>query len=561
MSHTNDVNAEANIISVSGIIMATTIKEMEQQEQQSEQPELPDASVLEDRTPEWLKAPASLAGFALFFSLMLVFFGGMHRLSHTDIWGHLAYGRHIAQTGALPATEPLMPLSKGMPMVDIPWLSQYIGYQTITRVGIPAIQFLYALSLMVCCGLLVRRCYVRGINPWWTFLGLVALLSVSWMQILIVRPQVSGMVCFMVLLFIATRRKPSKADWFLMPAVFALWANLHGSFPVGWAFLLAWTVGRFADVLCRSKSLRLAVRDREFHRRILLAELGAAGALLTPHGFKLFVEVLQFGAHPNLANLVEWQPLQLWMIQLRMAVIAAIVLAVLYRLTPRRISVVEVLLFAGFGVSMFWTSRMILWWAPVTAWLIALHGNAVWKKFRKATNKPNEEMASGAEDTVAMAPKRGLWMVVAVGVLWIGFAVTPMGHLVLHGEETPEEKMVSRQTPIEATKYLLENPPKGQVFNTMEYGDYLLWAGPKDLEIFVASHAHLVPKEVWRDYMRITRYGKNWEVGLDRYSINTVFVNNIQQARMIETLLDNEEWSLAYQDKQTTILTRNDPIE
>src|SRR5690606_33196459 len=39
-----------------------------------------------------------------------------HPVYHADVWGHLAYGRWIAEHARLPQTEPLLPLSAGVPM-------------------------------------------------------------------------------------------------------------------------------------------------------------------------------------------------------------------------------------------------------------------------------------------------------------------------------------------------------------------------------------------------------------------------------------------------------------
>ena len=53
---------------------------------------------------------------------LIVALGGLfvflsHRpLWHTDLWGHLAYGRWMWEHGALPATEPFMPLAREVPI-------------------------------------------------------------------------------------------------------------------------------------------------------------------------------------------------------------------------------------------------------------------------------------------------------------------------------------------------------------------------------------------------------------------------------------------------------------
>ena len=46
-------------------------------------------------------------------------------LWHTDVWGHLSYGRWIVETRSLPETEPLLPLCEGVRFIDTAWLSDH----------------------------------------------------------------------------------------------------------------------------------------------------------------------------------------------------------------------------------------------------------------------------------------------------------------------------------------------------------------------------------------------------------------------------------------------------
>src|SRR5579872_3865066 len=78
---------------------------------------------LEDHVPRALRFPRVLAGFVALVGAVFWIYS-YQRLHHTDLWGHLAYGRLLCATRALPATEPLMPLSQGMPFVDTAWLAQ-----------------------------------------------------------------------------------------------------------------------------------------------------------------------------------------------------------------------------------------------------------------------------------------------------------------------------------------------------------------------------------------------------------------------------------------------------
>jgi hypothetical protein len=121
-------------------------------------------------------------------------------------------------------------------------------------------------------------------------------------------------------------------------------------------------------------------------------------------------------------------------------------------------------------------------------------------------------------------------------------------------------RSVSVLTPVDAVADLTQHPPQGQVFNTYEWGDYLLWAGPPDLEIFVASHAHLVPRDVWIDYMRISTASPGWEAALNRYGVNTVIVDRAGRARLIRLLRESRNWRVDYEDRIAVVFVRSESI-
>ena len=139
----------------------------------------PDLSKLEDHTPLYLRTPRVLAGLVLTVGLVYSFFG-LRPVWHTDVWGHLSYGRLIWEAGSLPVTEPLMPLAAGMSFVDTAWLSQIIGYLTISHLGIAGLQGLCAISVTVCVALLAARCYRTTRQGWFSFLAVMSFLAVAW---------------------------------------------------------------------------------------------------------------------------------------------------------------------------------------------------------------------------------------------------------------------------------------------------------------------------------------------------------------------------------------------
>jgi hypothetical protein len=513
----------------------------------------PDLSVLEDRIPRGLQLPRRLALWTAVLGLMYLVLS-YQPLWHTDLWGHLAYGRYTWEHRELPATEPLMPLAEGVPLVQTAWLSQLGGYVLFQQFGVTSLQAMYAATITLAVGMLVfavlsrtQQSILAGLLTVVTFGG------VNYQQLLIIRPQLCGLVCFVALFCLLTAR---WRPWFwgAVALLMAAWANLHGSFVVGLGLCAALWAGRMSDLLWRTRDWRAWIHDRQVRRLLLVAQVAALATLLNPWGLGLYGAVFATSGHPHLQDLIEWEPLTLRMSQGRAAAVCALALIVAYRCSPRRVSAGEVLLLVGLGGAALWTSRMIHWWAPVAAYYLAVHVAAIVRRSWRTV--PRE------------SPRSGKWTVVTVGLAWIFFAYTPFGLTLIHGQpQTPEaradrlRRSVSPRTPLEAVAYLSVHPRTGLIFNTYEWGDYLLWAVPQGLQVFVASHAHLVPAEVWQDYLLMLSAGSGWDDRLDRYGVNTVVLDK-SSGRALSAALqrDTANWRIDYEDRLAIILVRRQPL-
>src|SRR5690606_34337660 len=89
-------------------------------------------------------------------------------LWHSDLWGHLAYGREIVESGEIPETAPLMPLARGVEFIDSAWLTQVVGYLAIREAGTTAIQLLGGLCVCLTGGVLLAMGWRNTRNLPWT---------------------------------------------------------------------------------------------------------------------------------------------------------------------------------------------------------------------------------------------------------------------------------------------------------------------------------------------------------------------------------------------------------
>jgi hypothetical protein len=506
--------------------------------------------------------PGSPAGLAFVTGLAVFFVYLSHRpLWHTDLWGHLAYGRKIVELRAIPATEPLMPLCRGVPFVDFSWLSELIGYAAERAAGAEALQFLYAASVTACVGLLAWGSWRKTGRIWAAALAATLYVWIDSQQLAIMRPQLAGCVCFLALWAFRRRLVLGPARFVAAPVLFAAWANLHGSFLIGQTLLAALLAGRAGDVVRRTGSLRAVRDDREVRRTGVALVLALAAVLVNPYGWRIYPAAWQLSINANLADLIEWQPLAVWMEQAWAALAVAVVLLSLWMLTPRRISTTELLLVLGLGAATLATSRMILWWGPIAAYYTSVHAAALARRWRRAHQAGSATEGPRLNRAVAdRISARSIPAGVFVGVILIALASTPLVDAsLLHVGHPGSRGRFSAETPIEATEYLRAHPPRGQLFNSMEWGDYLLWVGPPGLEVFAASHVHLLPRTVWQDYIRIVTLDEGWQKILERYRVDTAILDTDQHSALAEALRADPDWQVVHEDAIAVIFSRRRP--
>lgn len=511
---------------------------------------LPDARVLEDKTPLWFRSTSNSAVFTLVIGFVFIVFGNM-RLWHTDLWDHVNYGNVIRTGGEIPETEPLLELADGVQMTNLAWLSQ-LGFSMLADVaGLPALQFCYGLLIAAC---LVFVAYGTVRNSSSALAGILAvgfLIGVNLPQFLVIRPQLVGMVFYCAILAWAIGR-PVVSTWtFLCFAVmFAIWANCHGSFTLGLTLLGLTAIGRFADVLTASKSLRVTLRDPNLLRLVLLIQVCAITVLFNPYGLDAYFETFRVAANPNIDSMYEWDALTLRTAQGQRVAAGTVLLLMALKMTPRRLRAFEFLVLALFGSLALWSQRMITWWAPAAAIITSVHV-AAWVRSSHGIRRPTEPRTAS-----------GLWTVASLGLCWILFSFTNFGIQVVRGKTPEPAAMVSQQTPVAMVDWLnaQESLPAGLVYIPAEWAGYVMHDGPTDIRSMVNLHVHVIPKEVWTDYLRLLSGPSDWSALLDRYRINLVVVDQERQPRLLEKLQSSEEWRTEYMDRQSAVFARVESI-
>ena len=106
---------------------------------------------------------------------------------------------------------------------------------------------------------------------------------------------------------------------------------------------------------------------------------------------------------------------------------------------------------------------------------------------------------------------------------------------------------------MDAVAYIQEQSPPGQLFNSYNWGGYLLWALP-EYPVFVDGRTDLYNDELIGEWISVMRVEDGWQDVLDEYNINLIL---IEAGSTLDRVLEREqEWQLAYSDELSVVYYR-----
>jgi hypothetical protein len=217
---------------------------------------------------------------------------GIGPLHDNSFFTHLATGRIILDTHSIPRTDPYSFTAHGHAWTVQSWGASVIFAGIDRAVGLVGIRLLVA----ACCVALAVLSW-RLTAPARSLVGRLAiavpLLTIGlsyWVE----RPLIFSLLFLLAVLFAVEGRLDPR--W-LLPVMFA-WVNIHGSFPIGLAAIVAFGLGRLLD----------RERPTVELRALAWAMGGTVAGVLNPLGLRLLVFPVQLlQRREAFAGIVEWQ--------------------------------------------------------------------------------------------------------------------------------------------------------------------------------------------------------------------------------------------------------------
>lgn len=476
------------------------------------------------RAFEW-----AVAGLLLFFLLGTF----STEVADTDFWWHLKTGEWIVENVSLPDPDPFSYTSdlgldsyEGESMVrrfnlTHEWLAQVVWYCVYAVGGFAGLSLWKALLLSAMfsiAGLLVYRDTEQPLVAIAAVLGGIPLATMFASD----RPTLvtfAMVAVFVLLLELHDAGVITKEVW-AIPALALVWANSHGGFFLGVVVLGAYSVGALRE----SKQVRT--------RLWIVTGCSIVAFALNPNGLIVVEVLLAYQSSAIQSTLIEWMRPPLWgappySIGILLFATAAVMLA-----SWRRVRWAHWLLFAAFGAATVLAFRNAIFLAFFGPWFIARYGWPGLKHWLPAREAITSLVAAGC-------------VLLAIG--W-GFSQGSMFQL----------KGAQWKFPVAAAD-LLANDVPGNLFNSYEYGGYLIWRLGPDRKTFIDGRA--LNDAVYEDYRSILYSQRNARELLRRHDIQVVVTNAFEYSTgvlypIVETLRGDPEWALVQQDAQALVFAR-----
>jgi hypothetical protein len=447
-------------------------------------------------------------------------------IAEHDIWWHMRNARFLFQYHHLPRVDMYSFGAAGSPWMDHEWLSEipfYLGFNAVGLRGLLAIY--YVVLLLIVAGVFYRATRAGGncknAAVVTAFAVLLFVVNIGPRLILF------GWLCMVGLLLVLDHFRRSGKGLWLLPPLFALWINLHGSWIYGIAVLVltiasGLVAGEWGQVVARRWS------PSELKKLLLALAVSVAALFVNPFGYRLMLYPfdLLFRQPGNLEHMQEWQSVDFSTGNGKLAMILILGLLAAAWFSSRRWRLDDVLLaaFAMWGALSH--VRLLFFAALILVPLLAPYVN-LFPPYEKDEDKT--------------------WL----NAIIIFVIIASL--FFFYPSEAKLQQTVSQKLPVAAVAFLQQQHVEGRIFNSHGWGGYMEWYAP-DLKPFIDGRTDIFTYNgVFADYGKIVTLDGTFEL-LDKYNIDYVLY---EPNMPLSYLLDhNPQWQVIYGDSVAKLYRR-----
>jgi len=470
---------------------------------------------------------------AVFVVFILLFAMATRVVTDTDMWWHLRLGQHILETGELVYADSFSHTFAGEIHRNHSAGAQVIMYIIWSVAGNVGMSLFTA--IMATLGMFFLYKAGSGTIYMQAFLLIfgAATAATFWSA----RPQMFSFLfgtIFLYILFDYKRNGRDRLLW-LIPIMW-LWGNTHGGFAIGYIFIGAFVVGEFLNTVVDAGDTRIPMHGIG---KLLLVTLGATAILvINPNGLHIFTVPFEtFGIQELRRFIQEWQSPDFnqrftWGFVILLAVTIGAVWS-----SKRKFDWTDWFLVCGTTFMALMAGRNLSVFATVAVPIATYHFANVLQTNGWVLQKKEFEQPRRARINLV------LLVLISVGAL--------ANILVVADSETIYEGQ-SAVLPIEAVNHLNEISLDGKMFNSYNWGGYLMFHAPQH-EVFIDGRTDLYTTFL-NDYFRVAIGSEDWRDDFAEWDISFAVIET--GSGLAEELEEANDWRTEYQDDVASIFVK-----
>lgn len=461
---------------------------------------------------------------------LLVFLIAVRPAIDNDLWFHLRTADWMLDHRRWVGVDPFNHTRPGVARVQTDWLAQLAYYGVWRLAGLAGVALFVAAMAAGALVVMFRTINGSVVTRAGVVIATAMASSIFWSA----RTQMLTFVGTVLVSALLRRWRlhPDRAFvWWLVP-LFAVWVNAHGGVVYGVLIVGGTLAGELVTLVLHRDPLPPAA----------LRRLGAVTAaclavlVVNPSGWRVYG--LPFHQVSSSTQFVqEYQPPSLGdPVAFPFFVLLGVVVALMVW-RWRDADPVEVFLVGGGAFFALQFTRSIPFFAVLAAPVVARLLTLVLDERR--------ERPSVGERARRADPALLLTAVV------LGVAVVAISAVRLSPARVDER--LQAEFPVGATAWLVDERPEGELFNTFDWGGYLMWEAP-EYRVSIDGRT-----DVYDDYLltydSTIRAEPGWQDELDRERVSTVLLE--RGLPLVEALRNEPGWQVAYEDAVAIGFTRN----
>jgi hypothetical protein len=340
------------------------------------------------------------------------------------------------------------------------------------------------------------------------------------------------------------RSGDSNPFWIYL-LVMALWGNLHGGFAIGFILIGAYMGGEvfilsgkiIKNPTNRREDLELAVPV--FRRYLWIVLISLMGLCLNPNGPAMVLYPFKTVSIGVLRDYIqEWQSPDFHILGVQPFLWMLLLAFVSFGITKKRTHPTDYLLVLGFAVMSFWAARNIAIFAlaaiiPISRAIASIPIKIAWK--------PSSRQVSVSAQRYVNT------------FLALVFLTAALLKISIPGNNIYNQEIIAETFPSSAITHLASSVSPAPIFNSYNWGAYLIWELYPEYRSFVDGRTDLFNDEILEQYLTAWRGEPGWMEIFDRWGIELVL---IEPHSPLATKLKINGWQLEYEDSQSVVFIK-----